>query len=370
MKLVLLSDIHANITALDTVINYVENEIKGDKKYICAGDVVGYGPDPVECIDKVRGLNPLTVIGNHDDLARTLVTWPLIIAKRNISREIKGLGAVQGIHLAIRRIFGDNSKVNLRYEGERKEPNLDDIRQLNKDTYDLLQRVNAATYEDFLVQQQVESIMQGMPMDDPMLIQQHLLRAMKNPLKRSYTDSMLAAKAKGDEIISWMRGLNHAEYLETELGLVMIVHDNWIEPGSSAYMMSTSGMSEEEKKHYRKKNSIHLIQESFGKWPQPEDGNHIRIVVGGHSHKQGRYIRINPETGEQIMYVNDGTVGMPRMEEGNPITATFAVIDTKANTLQEAVKTYSIGFDYRQVQERIHESALYDKFADLTRGMD
>lgn len=35
-------------------------------KYLCLGDIVGYGADPGECIAKVKELNPVTIAGNHD----------------------------------------------------------------------------------------------------------------------------------------------------------------------------------------------------------------------------------------------------------------------------------------------------------------
>lgn len=63
MQILVISDIHANITALDAVLEYA-GEI--DATW-CLGDIVGYGPDPNECIQRVRHLTGLQcILGNHD----------------------------------------------------------------------------------------------------------------------------------------------------------------------------------------------------------------------------------------------------------------------------------------------------------------
>lgn len=63
MRVLVLSDIHANFTALDAVLASA-----GDFDAAwCLGDLVGYGPDPNECIERIRCLpNLLCVKGNHD----------------------------------------------------------------------------------------------------------------------------------------------------------------------------------------------------------------------------------------------------------------------------------------------------------------
>ena len=63
MRYLILSDIHANATALDAAL-----EASKDRwdKVLCLGDVVGYGPDPNEVIDSIRKLDALAIRGNHD----------------------------------------------------------------------------------------------------------------------------------------------------------------------------------------------------------------------------------------------------------------------------------------------------------------
>jgi predicted phosphodiesterase len=63
MRILIISDIHANLTALQTVLN-AAGPI--DAAW-CLGDLVGYGPDPNECIQTMRTLSNLTcILGNHD----------------------------------------------------------------------------------------------------------------------------------------------------------------------------------------------------------------------------------------------------------------------------------------------------------------
>lgn len=63
MRHLILSDIHANLTALDAALAAAKG--KWDKA-VCLGDVVGYGPDPNEVIDRTREIGAVTIRGNHD----------------------------------------------------------------------------------------------------------------------------------------------------------------------------------------------------------------------------------------------------------------------------------------------------------------
>jgi diadenosine tetraphosphatase ApaH/serine/threonine PP2A family protein phosphatase len=57
-----LSDVHSNIEALDAALAL----IRPDDKLLCLGDIVGYGPNPNECVKKIRDLATAVVLGNHD----------------------------------------------------------------------------------------------------------------------------------------------------------------------------------------------------------------------------------------------------------------------------------------------------------------
>ncbi|MCK4753040.1 MAG: metallophosphoesterase family protein [Planctomycetes bacterium] len=59
-----ISDIHSNLEALTTVLTDIEK--RGIKTIYCLGDVVGYGPNPKECLDLIIEKTKWCVLGNHD----------------------------------------------------------------------------------------------------------------------------------------------------------------------------------------------------------------------------------------------------------------------------------------------------------------
>lgn len=67
MRVLIISDIHANLVALETVL--ADAGPNFDAVW-CMGDLVGYGPNPNECVERVRSLPNLTCLtGNHDKAA-------------------------------------------------------------------------------------------------------------------------------------------------------------------------------------------------------------------------------------------------------------------------------------------------------------
>jgi diadenosine tetraphosphatase ApaH/serine/threonine PP2A family protein phosphatase len=63
MRYLIISDIHANLTAFEAVLADAEGQ--WDKIW-CLGDVVGYGPDPNECVELLKGFEHISLSGNHD----------------------------------------------------------------------------------------------------------------------------------------------------------------------------------------------------------------------------------------------------------------------------------------------------------------
>jgi predicted phosphodiesterase len=62
MHILVISDVHGNLTALDAVI---KDAGRFDQVW-CLGDVVGYGPEPNECIKRLREFDATCLAGNHD----------------------------------------------------------------------------------------------------------------------------------------------------------------------------------------------------------------------------------------------------------------------------------------------------------------
>lgn len=64
MRRALISDIHGNLEALEVVLDDIKS--RGISEIFCLGDIIGYGPNPRECIDRVMEHCKVTLLGNHD----------------------------------------------------------------------------------------------------------------------------------------------------------------------------------------------------------------------------------------------------------------------------------------------------------------
>lgn len=64
MRVGIISDIHSNLEALEVMLKRLANE--NVERIYCLGDLVGYGANPNECIERVRDVCPVCVLGNHD----------------------------------------------------------------------------------------------------------------------------------------------------------------------------------------------------------------------------------------------------------------------------------------------------------------
>jgi len=68
MRYLVITDIHANIEALDACLAHAGAQ--GYDRIVVLGDIVGYGPDPNAVIERMLGLSPIAIVrGNHDKIA-------------------------------------------------------------------------------------------------------------------------------------------------------------------------------------------------------------------------------------------------------------------------------------------------------------
>ena len=70
MRTLVLSDLHANLTALQSSLKAVEGKWE---RVVCLGDIVGYGPDPNEVATCIREMGAVTIRGNHDKAVAELM---------------------------------------------------------------------------------------------------------------------------------------------------------------------------------------------------------------------------------------------------------------------------------------------------------
>ncbi|MFZ0927740.1 MAG: metallophosphoesterase family protein [Syntrophobacteraceae bacterium] len=64
MKVAVISDVHANIEALEQVLSDINSA--GAESIVCLGDIFGYGPNPEEAVRLIRSLSIPSVMGNHE----------------------------------------------------------------------------------------------------------------------------------------------------------------------------------------------------------------------------------------------------------------------------------------------------------------
>lgn len=64
MRTALISDIHSNLSALEAVLAEIDK--RSCQRILCLGDIIGYGPMPVQCADAVAERCEWSLLGNHD----------------------------------------------------------------------------------------------------------------------------------------------------------------------------------------------------------------------------------------------------------------------------------------------------------------
>lgn len=137
MKIAILSDIHSNLEALEAVLDRVKKE--GVNRTICLGDVVGYGPDPNACIERIMESADVVLAGNHDhgvvdltplehfnDVAREAAEWTKTVLKSEHSGWLAGLDMVheEGNLLAVHATPAEPSKWHYLFSEAEIETNL------------------------------------------------------------------------------------------------------------------------------------------------------------------------------------------------------------------------------------------------------
>ena len=74
MRIAIISDIHANLEALEAVYAFLDGQ--SVDRTLCLGDVVGYGPDPSRCLELIQERCEVVVAGNHEHAVLGLVHCP------------------------------------------------------------------------------------------------------------------------------------------------------------------------------------------------------------------------------------------------------------------------------------------------------
>lgn len=123
MKIAVISDIHAYPAALDAALRDAREQ--GAGRFVCLGDIVGYGPSPVEAVALARASFDFVVAGNHDAaVAQQISDWDFNLrAQKTVGAHRAELdadalawlaalpryceeGAVAYAHGTVNRVFG------------------------------------------------------------------------------------------------------------------------------------------------------------------------------------------------------------------------------------------------------------------------
>ena len=105
MRIAIVSDIHSNIAALQSVM--ADLDARSVDKIVCLGDIVGYGPAPNECVELIRFKADFCLMGNHDwavlgkedlayfnSFAREAVIWSQKQLKEDCANFLKSLAFI------------------------------------------------------------------------------------------------------------------------------------------------------------------------------------------------------------------------------------------------------------------------------------
>ena len=112
MRYAVLADVHANLHAFDAVIKRLQG--MDVERYLIAGDLVGYGPYPNECVERAVALGATCVAGNHDsivvgrltdvrcnELAKRSLEWTRRVLHRDVFEYLEALPARAVINSAV-----------------------------------------------------------------------------------------------------------------------------------------------------------------------------------------------------------------------------------------------------------------------------
>ncbi|MBI4690562.1 MAG: metallophosphoesterase family protein [Nitrospirae bacterium] len=106
MRYAVISDVHANLEALETVLQDIKKRKIKDTLFL--GDTVGYGPNPNECIELLKDSCKIMLAGNHDwavigltdidyfnEYARAAVEWTWSVIKKQGVEFLKTLPIIK-----------------------------------------------------------------------------------------------------------------------------------------------------------------------------------------------------------------------------------------------------------------------------------
>jgi predicted phosphodiesterase len=99
MRYAIIADIHANLAALTAVLDDIKHR-GGTDEIWCLGDIVGYGPEPRECLAIVRQTAKICIAGNHD--------WAVVGGKNEVNISEFNPDAASADQWTMQQLSGDD----------------------------------------------------------------------------------------------------------------------------------------------------------------------------------------------------------------------------------------------------------------------
>jgi predicted phosphodiesterase len=122
MRYGILADVHGNLDALEIALATLRDG--GADRFLCAGDLVGYGAHPNECVELVASIGAVCVAGNHDLIAIERLSADTAGTRARVSLEwtTKALGADTRAFLAALPLRADVGRDVVMAHGSLDDP--------------------------------------------------------------------------------------------------------------------------------------------------------------------------------------------------------------------------------------------------------
>jgi predicted phosphodiesterase len=342
-RVAILSDVHGNLEALDAVLEDIKyqnrdiekGKLKGEKiKHIWfLGDAVGYGPNPVECLQRIVDNCDIVLAGNHELATRSKIENPT-----SGIFGFEGLGARKGIHWTVRQIYGDIMPIQAENE------------EIEKYTQGLIANVRADDYRERLARKLSSNLkLNGIPLSfgqrfsGQVEVPPKVLEDVFNDAKASARIKEFYAELerieKGNKWLKYLSGLK----VQHRVGSVLLVHDNEKEPGDMKYMLAPDNA--------HKTAHAYLIDDEVFERLKKQG---ITYLFFGHSHFPGTY---TSDKYPGIKVVNVGTAGIPREE----FFATYVIWNPEAKPPHDT-KLVKLELDkWQETSKKMVDAGLPDK---------
>ncbi|MBN1644836.1 metallophosphoesterase [Candidatus Woesearchaeota archaeon] len=333
----IVSDIHANYEALRAVLKDIQS--MGVTRIINAGDLFGYGPDPIKCFDIAKTFS-INIDGNHEDWTR--------LQQHDINIPLSAIHkrAAKSINCQMRQLYG-------------KQKQKTDIGRIIELPSEKLKRFLRSTYPLEIIKEELEKHKDALHIPcnqrKKVRLDKTVIKLNASFLNETFTncpdlyptlEARIRRRNKAVEIYNF---LEKTERQKTyELGNSLVVHDDPLNPGSGLYTIDDETA---------KRIGIHGNRASF------EKINHERFpkkryVFVGHTHcLPGIFDR----GVLQIVYI--GSVGFPRER---PIKSKYKHISFNCENPENLGKDVSIAYytavvlDENRVIETKGRGVAYD----------